>query len=531
LILLGFSPDFWYHFHMKNDALLAENAALKSLVSDLQSQIVLLKEQVDLLTQKLFGKSSEKLKDDEPSPQIPLFDEPEVFADVAVEDEADDEVEVLCVKKKKKKRASLPDTLPRVEVIHDLPEAEKFCPHDGAALKKIGEETSEQLNYIPATLEVLFHRRFTYACPCCDEHLVTAKKPPQPIEKSFATPSLLAHIILSKYADALPLHRQAGMFKRLGVELDTTTLANWMIRCGQLIQPLINLLYDQARAQDVLHLDETVVQVLNEAGRRAEQESRMWVMTVGGLTPTASAQAVVLFRYSETRCASVASDFLGDSQAAIMTDGYAGYNAVATAQKLTHLGCWAHARRYFFEAQKIQPKGTRGKADQALTLIQKLYRIEAEVKEAGPTERFWQRIKHSKPILDQLRQWLDKCLEHPIKQGKFAEAVTYLHNQWPKLIRYIENGAWPIDNNRAENAIRPFVIGRKNWLFSASPKGAEASANLYSLIETAKANGLEPGAYLKELLEKLPLAKSVEDIEALLPWVVKLTSKELEKGK
>jgi transposase len=153
------------------------------------------------------------------------------------------------------------------------------------------------------------------------------------------------------------------------------------------------------------------------------------------------------------------------------------------------------------------------------------------VKEAGPAERFWQRIKHSKPILDQLRQWLDKCLEHPIKQGKFAEAVTYLHNQWPKLIRYIENGAWPIDNNRAENAIRPFVIGRKNWLFSASPKGAEASANLYSLIETAKANGLEPGAYLKELLEKLPLAKSVEDIEALLPWVVKLTSKELEKGK
>lgn len=513
---------------MNFDAIVAENTTLKTLLSEHEKLIALLREHIILLTQKRFGASSEKLD----SPQLPLFDEAEVFADVTGES-AQEVVEVaeasvaVATHTRKKKRPSLPDNLPRKDVIHDLPESEKFCTHDGSALKLIGEEVSEQLNYIPATLEVICHHRLKYACPSCDLHIATAKKPAQPIPKSFATPSLLAHIILSKYADALPLYRQAVMFKRLGVELDTTTLANWMIRCGELVQPLINLLYDRAREHDCLHMDETVVQVLNEPDRRAEQESRMWVMA----TPTVSSQAIVLFHYSETRSASVIGELLDDSAAAIMTDGYGGYDCAAkenaNGQSRNHLGCWVHARRYFIDAQKVQPKGKQGKADQALSLIQKLYRIEAET-QGDPAIRFWRRCRESKAILDQLRQWLDKALANPIKHSPLGKALTYLHNQWPKLVRYLENGDWPIDNNRAENAVRPFVIGRKNWLFSTSPKGAKASANLYSLIETAKACGLEPSIYLKEILTRLPLAESVEDFEALLPWTVKT---ELENKK
>lgn len=510
---------------MKNAAILAENTALKEQVSNLlkqlsdhESELALLREKIISLTKQRFGRSSEKLD----SPQISLFDEAEIFADASKEvvmDEADASEETVTVPAhtRKKKRVSLPDSLPHKDVIHDLPEAEKICPHDGSALKQIGEEVSKQLIYIPATLEVIRHHRLKYACPCCDQHMVTARKPPQPIEKSFASASLLAYIILSKYADALPLYRQATMFKRLGVELDTTTLANWMIRCGELVQPLINLLYDKLREQGCLHMDETVVQVLKEAGRRADQESRMWVMA----TPTASEEPVVLFHYSETRSAEVVSHLLGDSAATVMTDGCPSYTAEAKQSERTLLGCWAHARRYFIEAQKAQPKGKQGKADQALSLIQKLYRIEAETRDGPPEVRFWRRCRESKALLDQLRKWLDKTLENPISQSLLGKAVTYLHNQWPKLVRYIENADWPIDNNRAENAIRPFVVGRKNWLFATSPKGANASANLYSLIETAKACGLEPGVYLEEILTKLPTADSLEDIEALLPCAVK----------
>lgn len=499
-------------------------SGLEQALSERDAQIAHLLEQLKLSKHKQFAASSEKLD----SPQISLFDEAEVFADDTVETvlaETDESIDVPA-HTRKKKRVSLPDTLPRVDVIHDLPESEKFCAHDGSALTLIGEDASEQLNYIPATLEVLRHRRLKYACPCCDLHIATAKKPPQPIEKSFASPSLLAHIILSKYADALPLYRQATMFKRLGVELDVTTLANWMIRCGELVEPLITLLHEQAREQSCLHLDETVVQVLHETGRRPEQESRMWVMA----TPVVSAQAIILFHYSETRSASVIGELLGDSNATLMTDGYGGYDCAArelvNGQPRVHLGCWAHARRYFVDAQKVQPTGKQGKADQALSLIQKLYRIEAET-QGDPIARFWRRSRESKAILDQLRQWLDLTLENPIKQSQLGKALTYLHNQWPKLIRYIENGDWPIDNNRAENAIRPFVVGRKNWLFSTSPKGARASANLYSLIETAKACGLEPGLYLKEILTQLPQATTLQDVEALLPWMVKT---ELEKN-
>jgi len=227
---------------------------------------------------------------------------------------------------------------------------------------------------------------------------------------------------------------------------------------------------------------------------------------------------MVLFHYSPTRETSVAELMLGDFSGTLMTDGYAVYDAVAKTNDLTHLGCWAHARRYFKEASDAQPKGTSGKPEQALSYIQKLFRIEAKIKTLTTDEKYSARQQDSIPILAALKKWLDKSLKHPVKSAKLTKALTYLSNQWCKLSRYTENGAWPIDNNHAENCIRPFVVGRKNWLFSTSVEGAKASANLYSLVESAKANDLEPSAYLKTVFTLLPQATTVEDIEALLPW-------------
>jgi transposase len=398
-------------------------------------------------------------------------------------------------------------------VIHDLPDAEKFCPHDGTALKQMGSETHDQLDIIPATIQVLHHIRLKYACPCCEQHLITAQKPAQPIEKSIASPGLLAFIATQKYVDALPLYRQVESFKRIGIELDRSTLADWMQKCGLLLQPLINLIHEKVLEQKYLHMDETIVQVLNEPNRAAESQSYMWV-----LRSTLPTCAAVLFHYEPTRSGSVPTLLLQDFSGALMADGYPGYNAVCNKNSITRLGCWAHARRKFIEAQKIQPKGKTGKADQGLALIQSLYRIEKTLNDKTSEEKLMARQQQSKPILEKIKIWLEKSLPQTPPQSPIGKALYYLHNQWVHLINYVCDGDYPIDNNAAENAIRPFVIGRKNWLFSASQKGAVSSANLYSIIETAKANGLEPYAYLKRIFTELPNAKTLEQMESLLPW-------------
>lgn len=476
--------------------------------------ILTLREYIRYMEQQRFGSSSEKLSPD----QLNLFDEAELLSDddESIEQESTD----VPAHKRKKKRASIPAELPRTDVIHDLEESEKVCPHDGTALRHFGDETSEQLDYIPAKMSVLHHIRRKYTCPCCNNYMVTADKPKQPIEKSIASPGLLAQIATHKYCDALPLYRQAQMFKRFGVELDRSSLANWMIKCGDLIQPLINLMYERIREGSLVHMDETVLQVLKETNRSPQQQSRMWVMTSGLSEHEASAR-IILFHYSPTRKTCEADWMLGDFKGALMTDGYAVYDSVCKANQLENLGCWAHARRKFKDARDAQGKEKAGKANFALSFIQKLYRIETLAKNQSIAQRHATRQTESEPLLAKLKVWLDKTLSRSINSGKLKIALTYLHNQWPKLIRYTENGAWPIDNNAAENTIRPMVVGRKNWLFAATEKGAKASANLYSLVETAKANGVEPSIYLKEVFTKLPQSSCVEDIEALLPWIIK----------
>jgi transposase len=502
---------------MENTAeILQENTQLKEILSEKDSiierktqRIQLLEEFIRSLQQKQFGASSEKLEAVQPD----LFVEAEDEADAAVNLAAEDHGIIIAAHQRKKQRLSIPAELPRVDIIHDLPEDQKVCPHDGSTLKLIGHESHEQLEIIPAKMQVLHHKRLKYACLCCSSYLVTANKPVQPIEKSIASPALLAYVTTQKYVDGLPLYRQTEIFKRIGIAMDRSTLATWMVKCGQLVQPLINLIHEKMLEQPLLHMDETRVQVLNEPGRAAQAHSFMWV-----LRSTMPTCAAVLFYYEPTRSGAVAQELLRDFSGALMVDGYAGYNAVCQKNTIMRLGCWAHARRKFVEAQQVQPAKKTGKADQALAYIQQLYRIEQDIKEKNSSEKFIVRQQHAKPIVDKIKSWLDKSVSQSPPQSVIGKALYYLQSQWSLLVCYLESGDYPIDNNPAENAIRPFVVGRKAWLFSTSQNGATSSANLYSLIETAKANGLEPHAYLKKIFAELPNVKTVDDIESLLPW-------------
>lgn len=474
------------------------------------ARIFTLQEQLNLALARRFAASSEKLSPD----QIRLFNEAEVDAQLALgEDEAEGTIDVPSHTRKKRGRKPLPDTLPRTEVIYELAGDDLNCPHDGQALKVIGEVASEQLDIVPATIRVIRHVRRQYACDC-GQCIRTAALPAQPIPKSMASPGLLAHITVSKYQDALPLYRQETILQRIGVDIPRATLANWMIKAGQLVQPLINLLRDQLLAHDLIQMDETTVQVLKESGKAAQSKSYLWLQRGGP-----PGHPVVLYDYDPGRGQAVPLRLLAGFKGYLQTDGYDGYNAVVAAQQLTHVGCMAHARRRFSEAVKAQGKnGKTGKAHQGLAFIQKLYRVETEARHLQPEQRRELRQEKAIPILQQLRPWLDQSLPQVPPRSATGKALQYLHNEWDKLIVYLENGRLEIDNNLAENAIRPFVTGRKNWMFSDSVAGVNASANLYSLIETAKANGLEPYAYLRQVYELLPRADSVEAIEALLPW-------------
>ncbi len=489
--------------------------ALKSRVADevarnqqLQCKVNLLQEQLNLALARRYAASSEKLSPE----QVSLFDEAESDAGQA-EQVPDEEVVTIAEHSRKKRgRKPLPAALPRVEVIHELTEDARHCPHDGALLNEIGEVVSEQLDIIPAKIQVIRHIRKKYACDC-GQCIKTAPMPAQALPKSLASPGLLAHITVSKYQDALPLYRQETILRRIGVELPRATLANWMVRTGELVQPVMNLLRDRLLAYDIVQMDETPVQVLVEPGKTAQSKSYLWLQRGGP-----PGEAVVLYDYGPGRGADVPKRLLEGFQGYLQTDGYDGYNAAVAVGSLTHVGCMAHARRKFSEAVKAQGRARkRGKAHRGLALIQKLYRIEKQARDLTPEDRHRHRQGHARPILDKLRAWLDDTVAQVPPASATGKALNYLNNEWDKLIRYLDDGRLEIDNNGAENAIRPFVLGRKNWLFSASVKGIKASANLYSVIETAKANGLEPYAYLRYLFTELPKAQSVEAIEALLP--------------
>ena len=491
---------------VRNKQLQADKQVVIQANTHLKAQVLTLTEKLNLALAHRYAASSEKISPD----QTRLFDEAEVEAQAAVE--CDERTPVPAHTRKKPGRKKLPDTLPRTDVVHELAEHERICPHDGKALSEIGEVVSEQLDIVPAKIHVIRNIRKKYACDC-GQCIKTAPLPAQPIPKSLASPGLLAHVTVSKYQDALPLYRQETILKRIGVDIPRATLANWMIQVGTLIQPVINLLREQLLAYDIVQMDETTVQVLKEPGKTAQSKSYLWVQRGG--PPD---KRVVLYDYDPGRGQAVALRLLEGFRGYLQTDGYDGYNAVVQANELKHLGCMAHARRKFSEAVKAQGKKKQtGRAHKGLSLIQKLYRIEKQARELSPEARFNYRKQHAQPILEEIREWLDKSLPQIPPASATGKALNYMHNEWGKLVVYLEDGRLEIDNNQTENAIRPFVVGRKNFLFSASVEGVKASANLYSLIETAKANDLEPYAYLRHLYTELPGAQSVDAIEALLP--------------
>ena len=501
--------------------------ALKELVSSLhqttleqqaklqhQSSLIdQLIEQIKLARHKQYGASSEQWSVD----QMRLFNEAEGIVDQQDGEgvtESEASIVVPAHRRKRGGRKPLPAELPRVEVVYELDESERFCPHDGSALKVIGEVATEQLDIIPAKVQVIRHIRRKYACPCCDGTIKTAPLPAQPIPKSQVSAGFLAYIIICKFVDALPLYRQEQIFKRIGVEVDRTSLATWVMRAGQLVQPLINLMRDRLLAYDYLQMDESTLQVLKEPGKAAQSKSYIWVQRGG---PPDS--PLILYDYDPSRSQDVPLRLLEGYQGYLQTDGYVGYDPVGEKPGVIRVGCFAHARRKFNDAIKGQSKKRKSTiAWRGVKFIQKLYKIERAYKDAEPDARYRARQDQAEPILTKMREWLDEVLPQVPPETLTGKALTYLDNQWSKLIRYLDDGRLRMDNNLVENAIRPFVVGRKNFLFSDTVSGANASANLYSLIQTAKANGIEPYQYLRDVFRKLPGAQTVEEIEALLSY-------------
>jgi transposase len=501
-------------------------ASSKEKERQYQADIKILKEQVAFYRDKLFGRSSEKHPLDLNPPQLLLFDEP---GEIPSEESSppNEEIEVPAHRRKKPGRKPLPKDLPRVDVIHDLKEEEKIC-ECGCRMSRIGEEKSEKLDIIPAKVRVIRHIRYKYACKNCEGvesetgAVKIAPAPEQIIPKSIATPGLLAYVLTSKFVDHLPFYRQEDQFARIGVNLSRATMANWSIKVAEHCKPLLSLLHKEVLSGPLVNIDETTVQVLKEPGRANTSKSYMWVFRGGP-----PEKPTLIFQYHPTRSGDVASEYLRKYKGYIQTDGYSGYNALGQTKGIIHVGCWGHARRKFVEVQNAAKniknrKSKTGSADVALNYISKLYAIEKRARSLDytPEQLYKARQEKARPILDDFKKWLEKrALQTPPK-GLLGKAISYTLNEWKKLIQYINDGLLRPDNNLAENAIRPFVVGRKNWLFSGSPKGAEASAALYSLIETAKANGLEPYLYLRYLFENLPFAHTTEDYKKLLPQYI-----------
>lgn len=486
----------------------------------------LLRERIRQLQHQIYGRKSEKyILDDVFSPTA-LF-EINGADDQRSESIENEEEKIIIPEHKRKKggRKSLPEEFPRVEVIHDLSEEEKICGC-GCQRIRIGEEVSEQLEMEPAQFRVIRHIRYKYACRNCEgvgngegEGAVRiAPVPLQLIPKSIASPSLLSYIFVNKYCDALPFYRQEKVFHRIGFEISRATMCHWAVKVADKCKELLELMRLELLSGSLINIDETTLQVLHEPGRRFDSKSYMWVFRGG-----APGKPVYVYIYADTRSGDVASNFLGSYRGYVQSDGYSGYDFLDRQEGIIHVACWAHVRRKFKEViqagGQISGEGGDGLAHKALEMIRQLYRIEKEAVVNGldADGLYKERQKRSKPFLEKFELWLKENAPKAPPKSLLGKAFSYTLSQWHRLVRYVLDGSLRMDNNLAENAIRPFVVGRKNWLFNDQPDGASASATFYSFIETAKANGLEPYKYLCYLFDRLPFANSNEDLQKLLP--------------
>jgi transposase len=446
--------------------------------------------------------------------QSDLFDEPGIEIVGELKDQLDDTVDVQSYTRKKHPvRKPIPKDIPREVIIHDIPESEKICDC-GAHLVRIGEEISEQIKYIPAQLSAIQHVRPKYACKPCQENMRIAPMPILLLPKSIATPELVAYTIVSKYCDHIPLYRQEVIWERLGIDMARSSLCGWAMKSAELSEPLVKLLQKNIISDDYIQADETTVQVLDEIGRDNKTKSYMWCYRGGGEKPS------IVYEYQPTRGGYHAENFLGDFKGYLQSDAYSGYNFANKNNAIIKVGCMAHARRKFADIVKLA-KST-GLAHQAIKFFKALYKIEKEARDnhLSSQDRYQLREENAVSILTAFKEWLDTNLTKVPIQSKIHDAICYTLSNWEYLNNYLKDGRIEIDNNLIENAIRPFALGRKNWLFHGSPSGAKAGAIFYSLIETCKANNVEPYKYFCAMLHRIRLCKTEDDYRKLLPQFI-----------
>lgn len=512
----------------KNDSLSSARDMLASKYDSLETEYKSLEEKFKILQRKFFGRSSEKLTVFDETQGL-LFNEIESGAvkepenDESVQEEIFEKTVVKEHSRRKCGRKALPADLPREIVVHEMSEEERLCLYCSKERKEIGRETTEELVIIPEQIKVRQHVYIKYGpCSCddflasCNSEIIKAPAPKRMIPGSIASAELLAYVTVSKFVDALPFYRQSKIFERIGVDLSRATMCNWMIEAHEKMISFLELFKEVMRIGPFIRMDETTVQVLREEGRSPSSNSYMWV----ALGYPVRNRPLVLYEYHSSRSGDIPCLILEGFRGYLQTDGYDGYNRVVAQNGLTHVGCMAHVRRNFFDAAKANKK--EGRAHKALVCIRKIYEIESQLREKNLSDDDFVRQRKSAviPLLNEFHEWLIRARDEVIPKSSTGKAVSYALNEWQKIIRYTNEAFLTPDNNAAENAIRPFVVGRKNWLFSNTPRGANASAMMYSLVESAKANSLEPYAYLSFLFSELPLASTRENMMMLLPCFI-----------
>ncbi|MGL6217074.1 MAG: IS66 family transposase [Lacrimispora sphenoides] len=493
---------------------------LETTIETLQKQVGNLTEIIQLLRKEKFGSSSEKTPKEEVSGQLGFFDEVETCAIEDTPEPIKTAVGGYVRVNSKTKREELIKDLPVREILCSSAPENLFCDQCHGELKPLGKETvREELEYIPAKLQIVRYTRMAYECPSCKHtdhpYIQKALTPTSLMSHSLASPSSVAHVMYQKYANGLPLYRQEKDWEQLGISLSRATMANWVIRCSEdYFYPVIEYLKSKLVKRDILHLDETPLQVLKENGKKPQSKSYMWLYCTGN----DGKEPIVLYDYQSSRSGDRPISYLKGFAGMVHTDGYSGYNKLGN---VTRCGCWAHLRRKFVEAIPAKkaldaPKTT---AEKGRDYCNELFKIEEGLKHLCAAERYEKRLELAKPVLEAFWCWLTSF--QVLKETALGKAVTYAKNQKPSLENYLLDGRCELSNNRAENAIRPFAVGRKNWLFSDTAKGATASAAVYSIIETAKANGVNVYGYLEYLLLYMPdvdWRNDPESLENLMPW-------------
>lgn len=510
----------WYNYTMETNENTVENRIEKlySVIEEKDHEIAALNEKVNWLMEqfhlakhKQFGTSSEQTSNG----QLSLFNEAESNADLTAPEPGITEVKAHYRKKTRLITDRLPEDLP-VEVInHELPEEDRICPDCGSRLHVMGHETREELKIIPAKAVIVRHVRHVYACRHCEERstnvpIIKVDMPNPVIKGGFASPEAVAHIAVQKFVMGSPLYRQEQEWGQNGILLSRQTMSNWLIKaCEDWLEPIYAELKHRLCAHEVLHADETTLQVLKEDGKPAQSKSYMWHYRTSG----EATHQIVLYDYQPDRKAAHPEAFLKDFKGWLHADGYDGYHRLPNT--ICVVGCWAHLRRKFDEALQTLPKDKRGSSEAAkgIAYCDRLFHLEKQFASLSPENRKTERERLSQPLVTEFYAWIDSLRALP--KTLLGKAAYYAASQRKYLVRYLLDGRLEISNNRAENSIRPFVMGRKNWLFSNTPNGARASAVYYSLIVSAKENGLIPYEYLSKVFA---LAPNGTDVSVLLPW-------------